>query len=235
MLKRFIFDANLLKTIRYGGYLLSVVAVALIGAFVLQQLYDTNLFRVQINFPTNVMITFCITLISTGMLHLRDLDEKARVLERQRKRNLILREKLNRTSDQLQEMQLSFSVDHLKVGSKNNYKIIPFDDIILFKGDGNEPRIYTTSGKEFIGTTSMSEYQNLLPKKKFLRIHRSYIINKSMVVERKKNKFILKDFEDPVAIGDTYLDIVANDRRLGWQSLTPKEKFKPHPEGIKKS
>ncbi|HHH49807.1 MAG TPA: LytTR family transcriptional regulator [Saprospiraceae bacterium] len=219
VLKRFIFDSNSQKIFRYGGYLLAVITTALIFGLLLKQIYlHTSFMRVMINYPTNVMIFFCVTLISTGMLHLRDLDEKARNLKRQKKRNEILREKLNRTSDQLQEMQLSISVDHLKVGSKNNYKIILFDDIILFKGDGNEPRIYTTSGKEFIGSTSMSEYQSLLPKDKFIRIHRSYIINKNMVIERKKNKFVLKGFDDLVAIGDTYLHDVAKDQRLGWES-----------------
>lgn len=213
-----ILDSKARTIVHYGSYLLVVVLSALFFAFALKQIIAyTDITRIVINFPTNVLTIFCLSIISTGMLYLRQATQRDRILQRHKKRNAILRQRLEKTSDKLQEMQLSVSKDHLKVGSKNNYKIIAFQDIILFKGDGNEPRIYTTSGKEHIGSTSMSEYQSLLPLSKFIRVHRSYIVNKDKVVGRKKNKLIMEGFEDLVSIGETYMEAVNRDERLGWQ------------------
>lgn len=212
-----ILDSRYQQVIKYVTYLFVVGVTASLFALLFKKMTVTfELTRFAFGFPTNLLIIFSGCLISTGLIYLREYNIRDRDLKKQEIRNKTLRKKLERTSEKLQEFELSVSSDHIKIGSKNRFVIVLFDDIILFKGDGNEPKIYTADGKSYMGTTSMTQYESLLPSTKFLRVHRSYIINKDKVSGKQKNKLILSQLDMEVPIGETYVDIVNQDSRLGW-------------------
>ena len=67
-------------------------------------------------------------------------------------------------------------------------------------------RIYLVDyARPIIMLLSMKKMEERLPSRKFLRVHRSYIINLSLIREVSKNRILLdEDIEIP--IGDSYRD-----------------------------
>ena len=66
--------------------------------------------------------------------------------------------------------------DRITVRSGQNIKIIPIDDIIFIKADGDYISINTANG-HWLKEQTMKCTENTLPANRFLRIHRSYIVN----------------------------------------------------------
>lgn len=62
----------------------------------------------------------------------------------------------------------------IKDGS--NIQVIPIDDVIMIEAYDDYVKVHTKE-KYFLKNKTMSYYENLLKKKDFLRIHRSFIIN----------------------------------------------------------
>ena len=69
-----------------------------------------------------------------------------------------------------------FPADRITVRSGQNIKIIPIDDIIFIKADGDYISINTANG-HWLKEQTMKYTEYSLPADRFLRIHRSYIVN----------------------------------------------------------
>jgi 4-amino-4-deoxy-L-arabinose transferase-like glycosyltransferase len=67
-------------------------------------------------------------------------------------------------------------VDRITVRSGQKIKIIPVDEIIYIKADGDYISIHTSEGN-WLKEQTMKHTEDLLPADKFLRIHRSFIVN----------------------------------------------------------
>ena len=182
----------------------------------------------RLSFPGNAVIILALMLISTGTVFFRDINHKERQIQRVlRQKDRLLQElhlreeELSTAEEELSRINdtLSVSTDHLKIGTKTRYKIIRFEDILYFQGDGNEPLIFTIHGKEY-GSRTLMDYQDLLPANQFMRIHKSYIIAKDKVIARRKNKFVIRTAagEEPllIPIGETYLERIDHDSYLGF-------------------
>ena len=68
------------------------------------------------------------------------------------------------------------AIDRITVRSGQNIKIIPIDDIIFIKADGDYISINTANGY-WLKEQTMKYTEDTLPTDRFLRIHRSYIVN----------------------------------------------------------
>jgi two-component system, LytTR family, response regulator len=55
--------------------------------------------------------------------------------------------------------------------------IIGFEEIMYCQGDGRYTRIYLNNGDNHLISKVLSNYEDLLPKETFFRIHKSYIVN----------------------------------------------------------
>ena len=66
--------------------------------------------------------------------------------------------------------------DRITVRSGQNIKLIPIDDIIFIKADGDYISINTANG-HWLKEQTMKYTEYTLPADRFLRIHRSYIVN----------------------------------------------------------
>ena len=82
---------------------------------------------------------------------------------------------------------------------------INFADIRYIQAYGNFLKIYTNS-KMHMTSATMKSYEKILPKNKFIRIHKSYFINKSHITEVHSDKIVIKDIELP--IGNSYKKLV---------------------------
>ena len=84
---------------------------------------------------------------------------------------------------------------------KSDYKLmhIKYDDIIYIEGLKDYIKIYTeTSQKPILSLRSMKVMEEKLPTSKFIRIHRSYIINQSKITVIDRGR---------IAFGDKFLPI----------------------------
>ncbi|GAB3701987.1 LytTR family DNA-binding domain-containing protein [Spirosoma flavus] len=82
------------------------------------------------------------------------------------------------------------------------YKIY-HDDLLFAEASGNYTRINTTTGTLMPGMT-FSSFLDLLPPSQFLRVHRSFVINKSKISHIEGNRVFISSAEIP--IGSNYRD-----------------------------
>lgn len=74
---------------------------------------------------------------------------------------------------------------------------IPYNDIIYAEANGNYTRIVTRQNTYLPGMT-FSQFEQQLPRALFIRVHRSFIINKSAISHIEGNRVFLNRIEIPV-------------------------------------
>ncbi len=190
-------------------YLLAVILLSLAFALMLNVMDQyVNLWRFKSDKILNVAINFSLCIISTGLVRMNSLKERARELSRRVKKQT-----------QSQPFEMSVARSHIKIGTRCNHDFVNFEDIVYFMADGKSPIIYTTAGK-YYGDFSISDYEKRLPQKEFLRIHRKYIIAKSKVIKRAGNNFVLSDGKGEkikLRIGESFLQAIEQDPYLGFE------------------
>jgi DNA-binding LytR/AlgR family response regulator len=80
-------------------------------------------------------------------------------------------------------------------------KKIPFKEILYLQSLGNYIKVFTTL-KSYVVLLSTKEAEGMLPKSKFVRIHKSFIINMTRVTEH-DHEFVTLETEK-LPIGKTY-------------------------------
>jgi hypothetical protein len=68
------------------------------------------------------------------------------------------------------------TIDRITVRYGQKIKIIPINDIIFFRADGDYVSIYTAQG-HWLKEQTMKYMEEVLPPDRFVRTHRSYIVN----------------------------------------------------------
>jgi len=89
---------------------------------------------------------------------------------------------------------------------KSDYKTIKvnFDDIIYIEGLKDYCKIYTSTGS-LLTLRSMKTVEQILPRERFVRIHRSYIISVSKIKMISKNQVIVND-DIHIPISESFKD-----------------------------
>lgn len=68
------------------------------------------------------------------------------------------------------------------------------NEIIRLEGEGNYSRIILTDNRWHLSAKTLKDFEELLPADIFLRIHKSYIVNKNFIVNYlKKGEVVLSD------------------------------------------
>ena len=68
-------------------------------------------------------------------------------------------------------------VSRIALSHASGFTIEPIDNIIRLQADDNYTRVFTTSGKEFLVSRPLKDFERNLPDGVFVRIHKSYMIN----------------------------------------------------------
>lgn len=94
---------------------------------------------------------------------------------------------------------IRYSYDGVFVKANKKYKKLKFSDINYIKAEGNYCSIFTDDGRVTI-RNSLKRFFDRMPISKFIRIHRSYIINIDAIksVEFANNKIFLNNAELPI-------------------------------------
>ncbi len=89
---------------------------------------------------------------------------------------------------------------------KSDYKTIKvnFEDIIYIEGLKDYCKIYTTTGS-ILTLRSMKTVEHILPRERFVRIHRSYIISVSKIKMISKNQVVVND-DKHIPISESFKD-----------------------------
>jgi len=90
---------------------------------------------------------------------------------------------------------------------------LQFDELFYAEAMGNNTKIVTRQ-QVLMPKMAFSSFEELLPKSVFLRVHRSFIINKSKIVHIEGNRVMINNTEIP--IGNNYKDTFF--KRLGFSS-----------------
>lgn len=101
--------------------------------------------------------------------------------------------------------------DHLFVKTEYRIQKIDFDEILFIEAMRDYIAFHTAAGK-VLSLDSMKRMEELLPLNRFIRIHKSYIINKSSIDYIERGRVVINGHYLP--IGDTYRPRVAAHIRL---------------------
>jgi two-component system, LytTR family, response regulator len=91
--------------------------------------------------------------------------------------------------------------DYLFVKTDSKIYRIAYHDIIYAEANGNYTKIITTQQTLMPGIT-FSGFEQQLPSSVFIRVHRSFIINKSFITHIEGNRVFVNNIEIP--IGNNY-------------------------------
>jgi DNA-binding LytR/AlgR family response regulator len=115
------------------------------------------------------------------------------------------------THDPREKINLKiFSIDdRIFVQSNDVVQYIYIKDIRYVSAEGVYTHLFTSDSKPFLVRKSLTEWSDLLPKKHFIRIHRSTLINLNAIDHMKplgKGMFnvYIKGFNDPLTISRSY-------------------------------
>lgn len=92
--------------------------------------------------------------------------------------------------------------DYIFVNAEYSLVKVVLDDIILIEGLKDYIKIHLASNKPLVIRMSMKSVEEKLPAKKFLRVHKSYIIALSRITSIRKNVVFLGTHE--VTVSDNY-------------------------------
>lgn len=92
---------------------------------------------------------------------------------------------------------------------KSGYDLhrVLFQDILYIESDSEYVNYHFQDGKKIMANQSLSKLLNELPSQ-FIRVHRSYIVNKNKVTSLKGRSLMLSNTEIPVS--DSYFEAVKN-------------------------
>ncbi|GAA4310767.1 LytTR family DNA-binding domain-containing protein [Compostibacter hankyongensis] len=91
----------------------------------------------------------------------------------------------------------------VKKDTKNRLQKIELDEIRFIEGLKNYVSIYTEQQK-IITLLNMKDLEDSLPRNRFIRIHKSYIISLDKVRTVEGNFVFLKNFKTGIPLGETY-------------------------------
>ncbi len=107
--------------------------------------------------------------------------------------------------------------DKIFVQAKDKPQLITIGDIVYIKAESQYTLLNMNDKKSFLIRKSISEWENLLPEKKFLRIHRSLIINADYIIRIEKwfnssFQIYIKDIAKPFTASKRFSALIRKNK-----------------------
>jgi two-component system, LytTR family, response regulator len=103
---------------------------------------------------------------------------------------------LNNLAEALQKLNKKEELDKMAIPYQGGFKILEFNDIMYFQGEGNYSTIHLQNFEKLTITRQLGYFEDILPKSIFFRIHKSSIVNLNYITgysNSNGNTAILKD------------------------------------------
>lgn len=94
--------------------------------------------------------------------------------------------------------------DYIFIKTEGKIFKIGFEDLLFAEANGNNTKIVTVQNA-LLPAMTFSNFEDLVPKTIFLRVHRSFIVNKSKITHIEGNRVFIEKYEIP--IGNNYREI----------------------------
>jgi DNA-binding LytR/AlgR family response regulator len=103
------------------------------------------------------------------------------------------------------EKEISIEGNNEFLFIKSEYKIvrINLDDIKFIEGKGEYIRIHMVNQKPIMSLISLTKVEKYLPGEKFMRVHRSYIVNLGRITTIDRSRIVF-DNKDYIPVSDQY-------------------------------
>lgn len=104
-------------------------------------------------------------------------------------------------------------IHNLAIKKKDKILLVDFEDISFLQAEDKYTNVYMKSGEQHLLSKSLNQLMDLLPAQ-FIRVHRSFIINRTIVIEIQKyfkGKFILHlsdSKNSKITTGETYTHLI---------------------------
>lgn len=113
----------------------------------------------------------------------------------------------------IQEVQSPKQSSSFAIKKKDKIILVDFEDLVFFQAEDKYVTAHLKNGKEHLLSKSLSKLEEILPPQ-FLRVHRSYIVNRNYITEIHKyfkGKFVLQlsdGNQSQITTGETYTAVV---------------------------
>lgn len=115
---------------------------------------------------------------------------------------LALRNGIN-SDKELPISEQSNDKDSISIRADHKTTVVRYSNIIYLESAGEYIRLHLTDGTKLVTLFRMKNMENELPSDKFIRVHRSFIVNTEHITGYTKGRVYLTG-EDYVPIGDNY-------------------------------
>ncbi|TXB66998.1 response regulator transcription factor [Vicingus serpentipes] len=98
----------------------------------------------------------------------------------------------------IDKVMKELAISYLFVKEKDKKIKLFFNKIMFVKSDNNYLEIHTET-KMFVERLKLIDIDNILPKDSFIRVHRSYLVNKKFIERINNNSIVINGVEIPVS------------------------------------
>jgi DNA-binding LytR/AlgR family response regulator len=92
----------------------------------------------------------------------------------------------------------------VKTESKSKITKVDFAEVVYVEGMKNYVSIYTTNDERVVTLLNMKDLEDRLPTRRFMRVHKSYLVSLDKIRAVDGNQILLKGMKTYVPLGDTY-------------------------------
>lgn len=96
----------------------------------------------------------------------------------------------------------------LRVEYKN--VVVDTDDITFIEAMDNYVKVFRKNLPMVLSQITMKEMESLLPSDRFIRVHRSYIVNLDAIDKFSNRRIFILDTDNPIPVGRKYIDSFNN-------------------------
>lgn len=99
--------------------------------------------------------------------------------------------------------------DYVFLPSKNNYEVVPVNEVVCIASEGVYSNVYSKDGKKVLVRKLLKEWEETLPEGNFMRIHKSFLVNIKYIkkIEKYFNgslKLYLNHYDEPLTVSRRY-------------------------------
>lgn len=150
-----------------------------------------------LNIPFQVIFVTAFNQYALKAIKFSALDYLLKPVDHQELISAVAKAEQSLTKETFQQRYLTFlenyrsedkDLQKLALPTHQGYKFIPIQEIIRCEGDGNYIRVYLLEGRPILASRRLKEVEDLLDNYRFLRIHRSHLINLRFVQQYQRGE-----------------------------------------------